>query len=496
MEIKMKKIMLCLLASVILFSAAACTTSKTPDSSDTGSVASSEKDPSNIGLLEYAGLPSDLDYEGYKFTFLVRDYERWLSDLFAESSDENRVDEAVYKRNSLVAEELKIEIACEKSSNWNYETDAMDVISSGEDIYDVVVPHARAAFVYANAGLFLDWNKDLEYVDLTREYWDQNARKNLSVNNLLYVMNGDISYQCTGSTCALLFNKDLMKQLNLEFPYQMVKDNEWDYDAFLEYATKAKNDINGDTVMTKEEDRYGYVTSAYGGPIEILYTAGQSILNKDENDIPYISLNTPETIEVLDWFYDMSDNEISYVFKDMDADVAQTKLQPDDVFRDGRALFIDANIDGIAELRDSDIEFGIIPWPKMDTSLEYYYTNVDAGTNMFGVPISAYNPSRTSAVLEALAAEGHRSVLPEYYETALKTRYSRDDESAEMLDIICQGRVFDLGYFNYYMIGEMGNGLIAFLNMPSRNFASWYKRYESVTLRMLNKTLVNYGIEE
>ncbi len=491
----MKKIVLCLLASVILLSSVACVKPENPESTDTGSAASSGGDPSKIGLLEYAGLPSGLDYEGYEFSFFVRDYDKWISDVFAESSDENRVSEAVYKRNSLVGEELNVNIVCVPSSNWNYETDAMELIQSGEDVYDVVVPHARAAFVYANASLFLDWNKDLEYIHLDREYWDQNARKNLSVNNLLYVMNGDISYLCTGSTCALLFNKDMMKELNLEFPYQLVKDNEWDYDKFLEYATKAVKDLDGDQVMTKEDDRYGYVTGAYDGPIQILYTAGQSILNKDENDIPYISLNTPETIDVLEWFYSMSDNEISYVFKDMDADVAQTKLQAKDVFRESRALFTDVKIDSIAELRDSDVDFGIIPWPKMDSSYEYYYTNVDAGTNMFGVPMTADNPSRTSAVMEALAAEGHRSVVPEYYETALKTRYSRDEESAEMLDIICQGRVFDLGYFNYYMIGEMGNGLIAFLNTPSRNFASWYKKYESVTRRTLEKSLKNYGVD-
>lgn len=485
----MKRILLCLLAVVMLVSAVSCTVGKDPQSTDdTGS-------STEPGLIQYAGLPSGLDYEGYKFTFLIRDYDTWVNDLFGEATDENRVSEAVYRRNSLVSETLHVELTYTRSSNWNYETDAMETIQVGEDIYDVVVPHARAAFVYANAGLFIDWNT-LEYVDLSREYWDQNARANLSVNKLLYVMTGDISYQCTGSTCALLFNKAMVKDIGLDYPYQLVKDNEWNYDAFLKYVQTAKKDLDGDTKMVIENDRYGYVTSAYGGPIEILYTAGQNILRKDNDDIPYISLNTPETVDVLDWFYSMSDNESSYIFKDMDADVALTKLSSSDVFKDGRALFMDVSIDGIASLRDSEADFGIIPWPKRISSLEKYYTNVDAMTNMFGVPIVAENPSRTSAVLEALAAEGHRHVLPEYYETALKTRYSRDDESAEMLDIICEGRVFDLGYFNYYMIGEMGNGLIAFLNMPSRDFASWYKKYEGITLRALKKTLEKYGVEQ
>lgn len=32
------------------------------------------------------------------------------------------------------------------------------------------------------------------------------------------------------------------------------------------------------------------------------------------------------------------------------------------------------------------------------------------------------------------------------YETALKTKYTRDDESIAMIDMIVNSRVFDLGY--------------------------------------------------
>ena len=37
-------------------------------------------------------------------------------------------------------------------------------------------------------------------------------------------------------------------------------------------------------------------------------------------------------------------------------------------------------------------------------------------------------------------------MVPAYYETALKTKYTRDDESIAMIDMIVDSRVFDLGY--------------------------------------------------
>ena len=48
-------------------------------------------------------------------------------------------------------------------------------------------------------------------------------------------------------------------------------------------------------------------------------------------------------------------------------------------------------------------------------------------------------------ILEALACESYKSVVPAYYEIALKTKYTRDEDSARMLDIIFENRVFDLG---------------------------------------------------
>ena len=39
-------------------------------------------------------------------------------------------------------------------------------------------------------------------------------------------------------------------------------------------------------------------------------------------------------------------------------------------------------------------------------------------------------------VLEALAAESHRDVSPRYYDVLIKDRYTRDEDSKEMIDMI------------------------------------------------------------
>ena len=64
---------------------------------------------------------------------------------------------------------------------------------------------------------------------------------------------------------------------------------------------------------------------------------------------------------------------------------------------------------------------------------------------MTAIPITARDPDRTSVIIEALAEESYNTVLPAFYEITLMSRYSRDSESAFMLDIAFAGRRFDLG---------------------------------------------------
>ena len=105
----------------------------------------------------------------------------------------------------------------------------------------------------------------------------------------------------------------------------------------------------------------------------------------------------------------------------------------------------------VNDMRDMNTDYGFLPVPKYDETCEKYYTKVDAGNHMLCIPKTVSDTERTSIILEALAAEGYRTVIPAYYEVALQRKYTRDVESSDMLDIIKEGRVFDIGY---YFLGD------------------------------------------
>jgi len=121
-------------------------------------------------------------------------------------------------------------------------------------------------------------------------------------------------------------------------------------------------------------------------------------------------------------------------------------LAVDYLLKNRIALFSSGRLDETDTLRDMEDDFGIIPMPKYDEYQENYTTYSHDGSSAFLIPITNSTPDTTAAVLEAMAAETYRTVTPAYFEIALKEKYSRDDESSRMLDIIIEGNYPDVGY--------------------------------------------------
>jgi len=48
-------------------------------------------------------------------------------------------------------------------------------------------------------------------------------------------------------------------------------------------------------------------------------------------------------------------------------------------------------------------------------------------------------------MLEVLSNKSSKTIIPAYYDVALKTKYARDDESSEMLDLIMRMLFVDTG---------------------------------------------------
>ena len=467
-------------ALLLLAMLASCGGTNTPAVSDT-TASGEDTDAQTTEDTLKPDLP-DKTYGSEVITIFQRAETKYQKDFYVEEATGDILDDAIFARNSAVSEQFGVEFELVLSAN-DYGNDAVNTILAGDDAYDLVVPHARSAFKYTGQGLALDWNDDLPYVDLDKPWWSDDARAAFSFCGKLFTMVGDISYMNLAATNAMLFNKAIFDEYKLEYPYKTVLDGKWTFDAFAALSRQAAKDLNGDTKFDVENDQMGYVTGHWIGPIQVLYTADQRICRKNEKDEMYMTLNTEKTVEVFEDYFALLKEPGMYCHIENGYDPLNK------VFTDGRAMFIDMNIGDTMNLRDMKDDFGIIPWPKFDETVDKYYTNVDAGCNLVVVPVTVKNPECVSVVLEALAYHGYKTVLPTYYEVVLQTKYTRDEESSAMLDLIREGRVYDIGYFfdNSSFVYEI-NSIGRFLAHEAEpNFTTFYAKHEANAIAKLEE---------
>jgi hypothetical protein len=135
-------------------------------------------------------------------------------------------------------------------------------------------------------------------------------------------------------------------------------------------------------------------------------------------------------------------------------------------------------------------DFGILPLPKYNETQERYYSDVNSYTGaMLGVPKSATDPERTSIILEALAAESRYTLFPVYYDLTLQRKYTRDEESAAMLDIIFTTTVYDSGAA--YNFASIWNTMSDICGKEDRNFASFAEKNEGRVQNAIEKIVAN-----
>ena len=79
-------------------------------------------------------------------------------------------------------------------------------------------------------------------------------------------------------------------------------------------------------------------------------------------------------------------------------------------------------------------------------------------------------------MLEALCAEGHREVLPVYYEQIRKLKLSQDPQSHEIMDMIKAGRVSDMASYWRAPVGMPGFSLVSY---SGHNFTTWWESYRN-----------------
>lgn len=435
-------------------------------------------------------IPESADFGGDTITFLHWYNPAWTEtvrqsrDIYAEGITGEAINDAVYNRNVKIEDAYKVKIALQLEQSTDIASMVGQQVTAGDSTYDVVYQLLSAAPALIQKSYFHNLF-NVPNIDLEKPWWDQNSISSLSTMGILPLVSTSINVNDKDATAALAFNKTIASNNQLEDLYTLVREGKWTYDKLTEMAEATYNDSNGDGTMTPD-DVYGFL----GGRdvIDSLYHgSGSQFITKNENDEFVFTFGTERDVDVISKGIDIV-NSVWYfnhhAWKD------QSDILYRQIFETGHGLFFWMRLDDVTNMRAGDADFGIIPIPKYEEAQDKYYSLVSQHTTgLMSIPITCAGDdlSMVGMVLEALAAESHYTLIPEYIETSLKTKNSRDAESADMLDIILNNRVFDP--MNVYSFANFGDAIMDAADANNKDMASLIKSKEKLVNKSIEKVL-------
>lgn len=310
-----------------------------------------------------------------------------------------------------------------KAGQTEFEMFYADIASQG---YHIVLGGGVHAF------------NEVENIHLDQIYWEQKGISALTIGKKLYFPVGPITPRFYGSTYIILFNEDMATELGLPDFYSLVAEGDWTMDVLMESARAATSDTNGDGKLT-DDDRIGMGYEVLTAEAFLFGYGYHYIDNVDGKTKAMLDdENLINAMQKLSSFY----QEDCCVWFHGGSSFDEVKM-----YTDGNLLFYNPCTFNLADFRELDYEYGILPMPKENAEQSEYI--------VYGQPwaiacpyipltITGEQLSMTGMLVDAMAAYGHEELRPAVFENVIQTKGTRNEQSAAIIEDVFQNITFDL----------------------------------------------------
>ena len=494
----MKKLTASLLLISLLASLASCGSqdSGTNDTTSSGVSTDTTAEETTSQFVK-DDLPSDLDLGGKTVGIMIGDYfNAFLDDLYSPEETGNRLSDAVYRTSKKVQERLNVVL------EYNYQTYAWSemagfqskVISgilAGDTGFDLLFDVQNYSAQMLEGEYFANF-ADIGNISLEKPWYNQTVLENMP-DDYIYFLSGQFSLANVKSAFAMYFNADLYSSLGLtEDLYALVDDGKWTIDKLDELTKNTYSDLNGDT-KADASDRYGITFGDVNKYMGFIKSCGIDIFKKTSSgyEFTYDNEHASEVVSRLCAL--ISDNENTQVAFGNDDTHPEYQISTgggnyaSKIFTDGRALFSFGLIADAATIVPSiDFSYGLLPYPKWDENQAEYATMLQR-TCYAMMPVTVEDKDAAGAVLEALSSESYRTLVPEYCEVSLKTRYSQDDDVSRMFDLVINSIVYDPGEIFASLLGTPSGAIKGAIIDNKPNWASNMAKEKTALIEKMNQ---------
>lgn len=476
-----KKGLLGFLSLSILLSAAACGNDTAEQPSVTKTEATEAVTEAQQDNYPYKAT----DYNGRTFT--VWSPERLQNEFWSEGYNSSKANDVVYDRNLKVENYYNIKI--EKAEvNANHDiaiTDLKTSLLAGDKVCDLINIYAFKGHNLIMQDLLTSWT-EIDNIDMTQPWWDYASNEASTFYDTLFLASGASNQSAITNAFCMFYNMDLLETY---YPggkaelHQAVIDGKWTLDVMQSYTKDIYQDLNGDGARDMD-DLYGFM--AFWCTFDPIIAAfGENMTGKDEDGNLTLTYMNEKTVAIYEKMY-------RYVFE-----TEGTYAAPEDYgltrdeFIEGHVMFIPGLAGFFASaMGEMEDDYGILPYPKWDEAQDQYYTICTDGASMVGIPYTA-DAEYTAQITDILNYYSYLEVIPVNLDIMLKDRYTRDPETAKIIDMFIHNRKYEFAVQFSEPSGSLLNRLYYLMrDLVSKKNIDIVSKYEKAEKRYLK------GIEE
>jgi hypothetical protein len=417
-------------------------------------------------------MPEIVDMDGYTYKAYVRTsagetldeqlqhgnnryacIDFWIDEA---NSENDIISYAVYHRNNRIEADYNCKIR-QVSSNGSQIEHLINAYTNGEG-YDLTIISAKPAAQAATQNLLKDLN-GMELIDLKHDAFDPNSVIELSFENNLYYVSGDMNISTLEVAGLSLVNMDFYADLTESIVdafggdtsyadiYTLVTAKKWTMETLMTIATMASIDADetdGDDLSVVDKgDTIGYF-QYFNSAIWYFYSSGGRITTKNEEGIPVLTIHTEENQNVANYIYDHFNHVISapWIPHSMSSVLNDNFLTGDVLFMDCALFEVRMEIYPRAEF-----EYGILPCPIYEEGEDYhslvYFNN---WAHLWAIPSMTANNEYAQRMMQIMAVYSslHESTMYAYYDRTIYLNAAPDNGSRGVIDMIRRSMVYDI----------------------------------------------------
>lgn len=376
-----------------------------------------------------------------------------------ESYDENdasasKVDAKVYGRNCLVEKNLGVLILPTVIDNAIIKNTLYNDLLSGVSDFDVLCGYQAHDTAIATAGLLADYNNlaslNADYIALNQDYWSQTYNEALAYKGKMFWITGDLSLRYLGGMYCTFVNMDRYKAMfegDYGDLYDLVDDKKWTLDLMMTMSQAVWDDTDSSGAAEETDSVLGFVTEGGDMLDGMAIGAGVNFSERDESgDVSIVFVDNKKTQTA----FSFAGKMYNFLYKGGYGAYVPEKFNHSatgmTIFASGKALFTHDKIYQAENYLTDMKNYGIIPSPMLDETQTAYRAAIHDGCTLFGLYRQSDSLPAAAATLEAMASISHSTVTSAYYDEALKLRYSRDPQSAKMIDLIRDSVYIDFAF--------------------------------------------------